>query len=125
MQPVLDIAKAGERTQTTVDPVYGFVTSLQDCTFHFGEDQHELTIKAPDGGKIGLPFVDEIRTLTASRAERNARMAARDLLEIVEILDKWRRGSDSINFGALVGKEDGDTLSVLVKRAIAKSRGRA
>lgn len=82
--------EAGERTQeeSTIDPVYGFLNSLRDCTFHFGKDQHELTIKAPDGGKIGLPFVEEMKVLTASRAERLARMAAPDLLKaLVELIE--------------------------------------
>lgn len=112
------------KTQTsTIDPVYGFLNSLSECTFRFGEGQRELTIESPCGGKIGLPFVAEIRMLTASRNDRNARMAAPELLEIVQILDQWRRGSDSINFGALVGKEDRDTLGVLVQRAIDKTKG--
>lgn len=108
---------------STIDPIYGFLNSLRDCTFHFDEGQHELTIKAPDGGKIGLPFVDEMRAMTAPRDERNARMSALALLEIVRILDHWQQGSDSINFGALVGKEDGDTLGKLVTDALAKVRG--
>lgn len=83
--------KAGERTQrsSTIDPVYDFLTSLRDCTFHFGLDQHELTIKAPDGGKIGLLFVDEIKTLTASRAERNARMVATELYDALKYLARY------------------------------------
>lgn len=84
-------------SQSIIDPVYGFLTSLRDCTFHFSKGQRKLTIKAPSGGKIGLPFVEEIKTLTANRIERNHRIAApelkRMLLEALAQLEQHDRGT--------------------------------
>lgn len=53
---------------------YGFLFNLRECTFHWSEEMRCLTIKAPEGFKIGLPFADGIKALTPEQV-REARMA--------------------------------------------------
>lgn len=59
--------------------------------------------------------------LTSGKAESTGYEETRNYpSEIVRILDKWQKGSDAIHFCALVGKDEDETLGVLVDRAMAQ-----
>lgn len=89
----------------TDDQKFGFISNLNGCTFHYGENMSSLRIDPPAGLKIGLGMGDNI--LRACESHDDLVAALREILPLVR-------------------KESQDGLSVAKARAaLAKANGGA